>query len=84
MTMADRIPTMHDTDLASLQGNAQRLETTGTDKQKRDAAELLPLIAAEMADRKAKAPPKAARKTPVRKKAAPKVEMDENERALAE
>ena len=84
MSMADLIPTLHDADLASLQSNAERLETTGTDKQKRDAAELLPLIAAELADRKAKAPPKPPRKTPVRKKAAAKVEMDDDERALAE
>jgi len=85
MSMADLIPTMHDADLASLQSNAERLGTTGTDKQQRDAAELLPLIAAEIADRKAKAPPKPPRKTPVRKKAAAKVEvMDEDERALAE
>ena len=60
MTMADLIPTMADADLVSLNGNAQRLEITGTAKQQRDAAELLPLIAAEIADRKAKAPPKAA------------------------
>ena len=84
MTMADMIPTMHDADLASLQGNAQRLEATGTDKQKRDAAELLPLIAAEMADREAKKPAKAAKKAPAKKKAAAKPEMDEDERALAE
>ena len=83
MTMADLIPTMHDADLTSLRANAERLEATGTDKQKRDAAELLPLISAEIAERKAKAPPKAPRKTAVRKKAV-KVEMDENERALAE
>jgi hypothetical protein len=84
MSMVDMIPTMADADLVSLQANATRLQTTGTDKQQRDAAELLPLIAAEIADRKAKAPPKAPRKTAVRKKKEVVVEMDEDERALAE
>ena len=84
MTMADMIPTMADADLASLNSNATRLETTGTDKQKRDAAELLPLIAAEMADRQAKKPAKAPRKTAAKKKAVKAEEMDENEKALME
>jgi hypothetical protein len=84
MSMAEMIPALADADLVSLQSNATRLQTTGTDKQQRDAAELLPLIAAEIADRKAKAPPKPARKTAVRKKKEAVVEMDEDERALAE
>lgn len=84
MTMAELIPTMADADLASLNANATRLEATGTDKQKRNAGELLPLIAAELAEREAKKPPKPARKTPVKKKAAKVEEMDENERALME
>ena len=84
MSMAEMIPTMADADLVSLQNNATRLQSSGTDTQQRDAAELLPLIAAEIADRKAKAPPKPARKTAVRKKAAKVEEMDEDERALAE
>ncbi len=84
MTMADHPPTMADADPESPNANAQRLEITGTAKQQRDAAELLPLIAAEIADRKAKAPPKPPRKTPVRKKAAAPAPMDEDELALAE
>jgi hypothetical protein len=84
MSMAERIPTMADADLVSLQVNASRLQDSGTDKQQRDAAELLPLIAAEIADRKAKAPPKPARKTAAKKKAEKVVEMDEDEKALME
>jgi hypothetical protein len=83
MSMADLIPTMADADLVSLANNCTRLQVSGTDKQQRDAAELLPLIAAEIADRKAKAPPKPPRKTAVKKKVAP-IEMDEDEAALAE
>jgi hypothetical protein len=85
MSMADLIPTLDDAALASLAANCERLQTSGTDRQQTEAATLLPLIAAERADRLAKAPPKAPRKTPVRKKAvAKKPVMDEDERALAE
>jgi hypothetical protein len=36
MSMAEMIPTLADADLVSLQSNATRLQTTGTDKQQRD------------------------------------------------
>jgi hypothetical protein len=75
MTMIDRLPGMSDADLASLQANAQRLETQGsTPGQQKAAAEMLPLIAAELADREARKPPKPApkpRKTAAKKAAAP-------------
>ena len=70
MSMADRIPAMSDADLASLRDNAQRLETQGTTPgQKQAAADMLPLITAELAEREARKPKKAPPKS--RKKAAP-------------
>ena len=69
MAMADLIPGMDDKALANLHSNALRLQESGAPKQQAQAAELLPLIDAELADRKPKLPPK---KTPVRKAAAPK------------
>ena len=76
MTMADRLPTMTDADLASLHANAQRLETTAaTPGQQKAAADMLPLIAAELAEREARKPPKPApkpRKTAAKKTSAKK------------
>ena len=69
MAMADLIPGMDDKALANLHSNALRLQESGAPKQQAQAAELLPLIDAELADRKAKLPPK---KTPVRKAAVKK------------
>ena len=66
-TMAERLPTLDDKQLLILRDNARRLETTGVAKQQTAATELLPLIEAEIADRKAKAPP------PVRKARVKKV-----------
>ena len=71
MSMADRLPTMSDADLASLHANAKRLETTAaTPGQQKAAGEMLPLVEAELAAREAKKPPKPAPKP--RKKAAAK------------
>jgi hypothetical protein len=56
MSMSEMIPRMNDDQLATLRGNAVRLEQSGTDRQRTDAAELLPLIAAEVAERIAKKP----------------------------
>ena len=74
MSMVDRIPAMSDADLASLHANAQRLETQGTTPgQQKAAAEMLPLIAAELAERESRKPPKPApkpRKTAAKKAAA--------------
>jgi hypothetical protein len=75
MDMATRLTSLTDQQLATMLGNAERLGVSGTNKQKGEAARLLPLIQAEIDERKARAPQKparAARKTasaPARKKA---------------
>lgn len=66
MSVSDHLPTMSDKDLQTLKGNALRLQTTGAPAQQRAAADLLPLIEAEIAGRPVKAakpakPAKAAR-----------------------
>ena len=60
MSMIDRIPTMADADLATLLANARRLEDSGAPAQQKAAAEMLPLITAELAEREARKPPKPA------------------------
>lgn len=70
MAVADLLPTMAAPDLVTLRANAERWQAGSVPKQQAAAADLLPLIDAEMADRAAKAPPpapKAPRKAPVRK-----------------
>ena len=59
MDIIERLPTFTDKELANLLGNASRLETSGTAKQQTMAQELLPLIHAEVAGRKAAKPKKA-------------------------
>ena len=72
MSMLDRIPEMTDAELANLHANAQRLETTAaTPAQKQAATDMLPAIAAELAEREARKPKKAPAKTKAKKKAAP-------------
>jgi hypothetical protein len=52
----DRIPVMTDADLKALQANAERLVASGTDDQRMEAQQILPVIAAEVGARaKAKA-----------------------------
>lgn len=70
MSMAARLPTMADADLASLRANALRLFETGSAKQKTQAEELIPLVEAEVQARIAAKPPK---KAPVKRVAKPKV-----------
>jgi hypothetical protein len=70
MSIAERLPTMVDAELVTLRANALRLEAAGG-AQMAKAAELLPLIDAEIAERLARKPPKAPPKP--RAKAAPKV-----------
>jgi hypothetical protein len=72
-----RVPLMADDALASLRVNALRLKETGNAIQRNSATELLPVVDAELADRKEKKkasmPPKAPRATkkkPAVKKAA--------------
>ena len=79
MSMVDRIPAMSDADLASLHATAQRLETEGTTPgQKAAAAEMLPVIAAELAQRLAAKPKPAAkaRKTAAKKTSSKKTASD--------
>ncbi|GLK50457.1 hypothetical protein GCM10017620_34310 [Brevundimonas intermedia] len=70
-TLADKIPAMTDADLNSLRANATRLAETGASTQVMAAADILPIIDAEVARRAAL--PKAA-KAPV-KRAAPKKKL---------
>jgi hypothetical protein len=72
VTIDERIPELSDKELKTLQSNAVRLEQTGIAKQKLEAARIIPLIDAELASRKAKAPPPRARKVAVKKAAKPK------------
>jgi len=67
VSIEERIPTLTDKELASLQENAMRLALSGSVKQKADCERVLPLIDAELAERKARAPAPAARKTAVKK-----------------
>lgn len=70
MAIADMLPSMEAKDLATLRLNTLRWQDGSVAKQQAAAAELLPLIDAELAERAAKAPPpppKAPRKPPVRK-----------------
>jgi hypothetical protein len=67
MSIEDRIPSLTDKELASLQENATRLALSGSAKQKADCERVLPLIDAELAERKARAPAPAARKTAAKK-----------------
>jgi hypothetical protein len=67
MALSDVIPRLSDKDLVNLRDNAERLVLSGVAKQQRDATEALPLINAEIATRKANAPPPVKR-APTRKK----------------
>lgn len=53
MTLLEKIPQLDDSALKNLLDNARRLETSGSVKQKADAAELLPALEAAVAARKA-------------------------------
>lgn len=59
MDIATRLPTLSDQQLATMLGNAERLGQAGTNKQRGEAARLLPLIQAELEERKARMPVKA-------------------------
>ena len=75
MSIDERIPALSDKELATLHSNAERLARTGAPKQQGEAQRLMPLIEAEQAERKARAPAakaaapraRAPRKTPTRK-----------------
>ena len=57
MPLADLLPTLDDAALTNLRINAVRLET-GIGPRQKEAALLLPLIEAELAEREARKPPK--------------------------
>ena len=59
MDMATRLPSFTEQQLATMMGNAERLNLAGSKKQKVEAARLMPLIQAEIDERKARAPVKA-------------------------
>jgi hypothetical protein len=52
MTLGERLPTLSDSELLALQANATRVAANASDRKAADAAELLPLIEAEFAQRK--------------------------------
>jgi len=83
MTMADRVPDLDDKALANLLANAKRLSASGTAEQQNEANAIVPLVEAEMAARKAAAPPRAVRRTPGTAKAAPKAAAPRKSRAKA-
>ena len=51
LSLIERLPTLSDAELAALQANAKRVAENAKDKKMADAAELLPLIADELARR---------------------------------
>lgn len=51
MNIANKLPTINNAELASLNGNTQRLIHAGTPAQRAAAAALMPSIAAELAAR---------------------------------
>jgi hypothetical protein len=66
--LRSRVPDMADDALATLQVNAKKMLASGNAAQKAMAGDLLPVIEAEIADRKAKkAAATPARKPPTRK-----------------
>jgi len=53
MEIDQRIPDLSDKELESLHANAVRLSQSGTDRQRRQAESLLPLLAEQMETRRA-------------------------------
>ena len=70
MALADMLPTLDDASLVNLKNNATRLAAEATGARHDQAADLLPLIEAELAERAAKKPPKVTRRAPRAPKAA--------------
>ena len=58
MDMATQLPSLTEKQLSTMLGNAERLGLAGNKKQKIEATRLLPLIQAEIDERKARAPVK--------------------------
>lgn len=70
MAIDERITEFSDKELAALHENIVRLAQSGSAKQQAEAARLMPLVDAELAARKARAPVKPARKTATKAKKA--------------
>jgi hypothetical protein len=51
MSLLDRIPTLSDEEIMNLLANARRLSEHGEEKQRAAAAEILPTLEAEAAER---------------------------------
>src|SRR5262245_65573016 len=73
--LRDRVPQMEDSALAALKANAVRLKEQGTTQQRAAATDLLPVVEAEIARRRAEkaasAPAKAPRGTKKKQAAQP-------------
>lgn len=54
MSLIDKIPTMSDEDVINLLANARRLKDAGDEKQRAQAAELLPALEDAAAERRAR------------------------------
>ena len=80
MAIDERIPGFSDKELGSFHDNVRRLAQTGSTAQRAEAERLMPLIDAELAERKAKAPVR----TPPVRKAAAKRKAASPEKASAE
>jgi hypothetical protein len=70
MAIDERIPGYSDKELGSLRDNVQRLAQSGSTAQRAEAERLMPLIDAELAARKARAPVRAPPKRVAAKKKA--------------
>jgi hypothetical protein len=73
MAVDERIASYSDKELANLRENIVRLAESGSAKQKAEAERLMPLVDAERAERKSRAPEKPARKAPAKKAKTAKV-----------
>ncbi len=80
--LRDRVPQMTDVALATLKDNAARLKDQGTTVQRTSATDLLPVVEAEIARRRAEKLAAAPSKT--KKKAAPKAKAKAEADADAE
>jgi hypothetical protein len=83
-TLTEKLPTMPLADLNSLLANARRIAETGAGKQQLSAAEIVPLIEAELLHRKPAPVPKAPRKRAAPKGKAAKAAAEDAEEADAE
>jgi hypothetical protein len=62
MAIDERIAAFSDKELAALHENVRRLAGSGSAPQRAEAERLMPLVDAELAQRQARAPKRAARK----------------------